>query len=211
MLLPLEQQQNQGPMERKPRTTLDSEYHISSICSIQLVFGMMAFEDIIMYDHYILISAKKIVMAVKAGGGTDPEKNRQLGQVIAEAKVNNVPKDVITRNIEKGNAAATVDFKSSIFEFYGHGGVGFLINVLTDNDNRAASEVNLVAKKNILKSAAMNSVNFKFDTKARLSLQTTIDEDALMELCLECGVDDYELRSVVDGCPLSPQEEGKVR
>ena len=150
-------------------------------------------------------------MAVKAGGGTDPEKNRQLGQVIAEAKVNNVPKDVITRNIEKGNAAATVDFKSSIFEFYGHGGVGFLVNVLTDNDNRAASEVNLVAKKNILKSAAMNSVNFKFDKKARLDLQTTIDEDTLMEVCLEQGVDDYDLRNVVDGNPLNPQEEGKVR
>lgn len=150
-------------------------------------------------------------MAVKAGGGTDPEKNRQLGQVIAEAKVNNVPKDVITRNIEKGNAAATVDFKTSIFEFYGHGGVGFLINVLTDNDNRAASEVNLVAKKNVLKSAAMNSVNFKFDTKARLNLKTVIDEDSLMELCLECGVDDYELRAEVDGDPLSPQEDGQVK
>ena len=57
-------------------------------------------------------------MAVKAGGGTDPEKNRQLGQVIAEAKVNNVPKDVIARNIEKGNAAATVDFKSSSTELF---------------------------------------------------------------------------------------------
>jgi transcriptional/translational regulatory protein YebC/TACO1 len=40
----------------------------------------------------------------------------------------------------------------------------------------------------------MNSVNFKFDTKARLSLQSVIDEDALMELCLECGVDDYDLK-----------------
>eukprot|EP00596_Hydrurales_sp_CCMP1899_P004546 CAMPEP_0119036358 /NCGR_PEP_ID=MMETSP1177-20130426/4038_1 /TAXON_ID=2985 /ORGANISM="Ochromonas sp, Strain CCMP1899" /LENGTH=254 /DNA_ID=CAMNT_0006996143 /DNA_START=207 /DNA_END=971 /DNA_ORIENTATION=- len=154
--------------------------------------------------------AKKIVMAVKAGGGTDPDKNRQLGQVIAEAKVNNVPRDVIDRNIAKGSAAATVDFKSSKFEFYGHGGVGFLINVLTDNDNRAASEVALVAKKNALKGAAANSVNFKFDTKSRLSLQSVIDEDALMELCLECGVDDYELKSVVDGSPLGPQEEGQV-
>jgi transcriptional/translational regulatory protein YebC/TACO1 len=149
-------------------------------------------------------------MAVKAGGGTDPDKNRQLGQVIAEAKINNVPRDVITRNIEKGNAAATVDFKKSIFEFYGYGGVGLIVHVLTDNDNRAASDVALVAKKNALKGAATNSVNFKFDTKARLSLQTSIDEDSLMELCLENGIDDYELRSVVDGNPLSPQEEGQV-
>lgn len=53
-------------------------------------------------------SAKKIVMAVKAGGGPDPEKNRQLAQVIADAKVNNVPRDVIERQLSKANAAATI-------------------------------------------------------------------------------------------------------
>jgi transcriptional/translational regulatory protein YebC/TACO1 len=124
--------------------------------------------------------------------------------------VANVPKDVVTRNIEKASAAATADFKSSVFEFYGHGGCGLIVNVLTDNDNRAAAEVNLVGKKQLLKNAAMNSVLFKFDTKARLNLQTVIDEDKLMEICLENGVDDYELRTAVDGNPLGPQEEGKA-
>ena len=128
--------------------------------------------------------AKKIIMAVKAGGA-DPDKNRALGQVIADAKVANVPKDVVTRNIEKASAAATADFKSSVFEFYGHGGCGLIVNVLTDNDNRAAADVNLVAKKQLLKNAAMNSVLFKFDTKARLNLQKAIEEDQLMEVCLE--------------------------
>ena len=128
--------------------------------------------------------AKKIIMAVKAGGA-DPDKNRALGQVMADAKVANVPKDVVTRNIEKASAAATADFKSSVFEFYGHGGCGLIVNVLTDNDNRAAADVNLVAKKQALKNAAMNSVLFKFDTKARLNLQKAIEEDQLMEVCLE--------------------------
>jgi len=141
--------------------------------------------------------------------GPDPEQNRQLAQVIAEAKVANVPKDIITRNIEKAGAATTVDFKESIFEFYGHGGVGLLINVLTDNDNRAAADVNLVAKKNNLKTAAANSVRFKFNKKARIDISSVINEDTLMEICLECGVDDYDLRTVVDGCPLNPQDEGK--
>ena len=152
--------------------------------------------------------AKKIIMAVKAGG-PDPESNRQLAQVIAEAKTANVPKDIITRNIEKASAAATADYKESVFEFYGHGGVGLLINVLTDNDNRAAADVNLVAKKNLLKPAAANSVKFKFIKRARLDLQSIIDEETLMELCLENGIDDYDLRTVVNGCPLNPQEEGK--
>jgi transcriptional/translational regulatory protein YebC/TACO1 len=145
---------------------------------------------------------------VKAGG-TDLDKNRQLAQVIAEAKVANVPKDIITRNIEKATAASTVDFKQSLFEFYGHGGVGLLINVLTDNDNRASAEVNLVAKKNLLKPAAMNSVAFKFDTKARIDIAAVLDEEKLMEICLESGVDDYELRTEVNGSPLNPTEEGK--
>ena len=47
-------------------------------------------------------------MAVKAGGGTDVEKNRQLAQVIADAKVNNVPRDVIERQLSKANAATTI-------------------------------------------------------------------------------------------------------
>lgn len=68
------------------------------------------------------------------------------------------------------------DFKSSVFEFYGHGGVGFLVNVLTDNDNRAFKDISFVAKGRNIKQAAANSVAFKFDTKARLSVQSVIDE-----------------------------------
>jgi transcriptional/translational regulatory protein YebC/TACO1 len=118
-----------------------------------------------------------------------------LAQVIADAKVANVPKDIITRNIEKASAAATADFKESVFEFYGHGGVGLLVNVLTDNDNRANADVNLVAKKNLLKAAAANSVRFKFEKKARLDVAAVLSEDRLMEICLESGVDDYDLVS----------------
>mmetsp|Transcript_29060 Transcript_29060/g.27858 ORF Transcript_29060/g.27858 Transcript_29060/m.27858 type:complete len:303 (-) Transcript_29060:117-1025(-) len=154
--------------------------------------------------------AKKIVMAIMAGGGTDLEKNRQLGQVIADAKVNNVPRDVIERQLKKADGAAAIDYKSSVFEFYGFGGVGLLINVLTDNDNRACKDIAFTAKGSGMKPAAKGSVSFKFTTKARLNVQSFIEEGALMEICLENGVDDYELRSIVDGDPLSPQEEGQV-
>ena len=96
-----------------------------------------------------------------------------------------------------------------MFEFYGHGGVGFIINVLTDNDNRANSDINLVAKKNSLKPAATNSVTFKFETKARLDVNTILDEDELMELCLENDVDDYLLYTVCDGSLTGPQSDGE--
>lgn len=84
-----------------------------------------------------------------------------------------------------------------------------LVNVLTDNDNRASSEVALVGKKQSLKSGSKGSVAFNFVKKARLDT-TTISEDKLMELCLECGVDDYDLRIAVDGNQLNPSEEGKA-
>lgn len=87
--------------------------------------------------------------------------------------------------------------------------MGLLVNVLTDNDNRANADVNLVAKKHSLKIAATNSVRFKFNKKARIDISSIIEEDQLMEICLESDVSDYELRTVVDGCPLSPQEDGK--
>lgn len=152
--------------------------------------------------------AKKIIMTVKAGGA-DPEKNRQLGAVIAEAKVNNVPSDVIKRNIDKASMAATADFKESLFEFVGFGGVGLLVNVLTDNDNRAASDVNLVGKKQLLKPGSKGSVSFNFERKARLDVYTVLDEDKVLEICLEAGVDDFELRTEVNGCPLNPPEDGR--
>lgn len=152
--------------------------------------------------------AKKIIMEVKAGG-PDLEKNVALARVIADAKVNNVPSDVIKRNIAKASEANTADFKESLFEFVGPGGVGLLINVLTDNDNRAANDVNLVGKKHLLKAGSKGSVMFNFDRKARIDVFATLDEDKLMEMCLEAGVDDYDLRTAVTGNPLNPPEEGR--
>lgn len=153
--------------------------------------------------------AKKIIMVVKAGGSGDPEKNIALSKVIAEAKVANVPSDVIKRNIDKASMANTADFKESLFEFVGPGGAGLLINVLTDNDNRAANDVNLVGKKHLLKAASKGSVSFNFERKARLDVSAVLEEDKLLELCMEAGVDDYDLRTTIDGNPLNPAEEGK--
>lgn len=152
--------------------------------------------------------AKAIINVVKQGG-PDPDSNRALATVLADAKAANVPNDVIKRNIEKASAANTVAFKESLFEFIGPGGSYMLVNVLTDNDNRASSEVNLVGKKQSLKPGSKGSVAFNFLKKARLDISTVIEEDSLMEFCLEAGVDDYDLRTIVDGNPLNPVEEGK--
>lgn len=154
------------------------------------------------------IFAKKIITTVKAGG-PDPESNRQLAAVIADAKAANVPNDVIKRNIDKASTTVTADYKESLFEFIGPGSTYLLVNVVTDNDNRATSEVNLVGKKNGLKPGSKGSVSFNFIKKARLDITGSINEDELMTLCLDNGIDDYELKTDVDGNPLNPKEEGK--
>lgn len=108
--------------------------------------------------------AKKIIMAVKQKG-PDPLQNSLLASIIEDAREAAVPKDVITRNIEKGSSTTTANFKEALFEFYGHGGVGLLVNVLTDNDNRAAKDIFAVAGRNNLKQAASGSVAFNFAKK----------------------------------------------
>ena len=147
-------------------------------------------------------------MAIKAGGGVDPTSNRQLASTIAEAKAANVPNDVIKRNIDKAAAADTADFKESIYEFYGHGGVGLVVNVVTDNTNRATNDVNLVAKKKELKPASSGSVTFNFEKKARIDVKgRVLDEDSLLETCMEANVDDYVLYTMCDGLQWSPREK----
>ena len=82
--------------------------------------------------------------------------------------MNDVPNDVIERNIKKAGEVNQADFSESVFEYYGHGGVGMIINVLTDKATRAASDIQLVAKKHNLKDASKNSVVFNFERKALL-------------------------------------------
>jgi transcriptional/translational regulatory protein YebC/TACO1 len=138
-------------------------------------------------NHY----AKKIIMAVKSGGN-DPVSNRLLHQLLIEAKQANVPKEIIMRNIEKASTTSS-NYKESVFEFYGHGTICFLVNVLTDNDNRAAKDVFLVAKNHGLKPATINSVAFKFTKKARLLVSPRVEDDQLLQLCVDEDVDNYEL------------------
>ena len=151
--------------------------------------------------------AKKIIMAVKAGG-PEIDQNKQLENVIKEAKANNVSMDVINRNIDKASKTDQADYKESLFEFVGAGGIGFLVNVLTDNDNRAANDINLIGKKKNLRQGGKGSVAFNFDRKSRIDVDTVLEEDNVLEMCLENDVDDFTLANTVTGNPSDPQEEG---
>ena len=129
---------------------------------------------------------KKVVIAVKAGGG-DPGINRQLAAVMAEANALNVPKDVINKNVKRALDTDTADYNELTYEAYGHGGVGYIVNCLSDNKNRAVEMVTTALKKEQCKVAASGSVAFNFEKKGRLALNKEIDEEELLDLAIEAG------------------------
>lgn len=137
---------------------------------------------------------KKVVIAVKASGD-DPSINRQLAAVMAEANALNVPKDVVNKNIKRAMDTDTANYDELTYEGYGHGGVGLIVNVLSDNKNRAVEMVTTALKKEGCKVAASGSVAFNFARKGRIAINDALDEEALLELAIEGGCDgDVELQ-----------------
>jgi YebC/PmpR family DNA-binding regulatory protein len=165
---------------------------------------------------------KKVIIAVKASG-PDPDINRALAGVIREANALEVLKDVIDRNIKRALEPDTSDFKELTFEAYGFGGVGLVINVLSDNNNRAAAEINTAVSKAGCKIANPGSVSYNFARGGRLCLNKAIGEDALLELAIEAGCEgdvsveppDYEGRGDAEAvkCVVltSPTELGTLQ
>lgn len=137
---------------------------------------------------------KKIIMAVKQGG-PDPDSNRALGELIKAAKANSVPVDNISRAIKRASEASTVNFSESTFEAYGIGGASMVINVLTDNDNRANADVRAAVGRNDGKMAEKGSVLFMYDRNGKLEIPggVEVDEEALLEAAIEYDVEDFEL------------------
>ncbi len=136
---------------------------------------------------------KKLVMAVKAGG-PDPEVNRALAVMIREAKAQGVPTDNVQRAIQRGSSANEADYKEAVYEAYGYGGAGLIINCLTDNTNRAKTLINDAIKKTDVKLATSGSVAFNFDRKGQIDLAGVVDEDQVLEAALEADVDDVDTK-----------------
>src|SRR6056297_2773465 len=87
--------------------------------------------------------AREIIVAVREGGGGDPETNPTLRTIIQKARGVNMPMDNITRAIKKatGEGSDAVQYEELVFEGYAADGVGLFVEVLTDNHNRAAAEI----------------------------------------------------------------------
>lgn len=155
---------------------------------------------------------REISVAVKEGGA-DPETNSKLRDLIAKAKANNVPNDNIDRIIKK--AAGDQDknnYENIIYEGYGPGGVAVMVEALTDNRNRTASDLRHYFDKFGGNLGTTGCVSFLFDRKGILMIEADkFNEDQLMEDCLEASADDCEVAEGGATITTAPNQFSQVR
>ena len=139
---------------------------------------------------------KKIEGAARVGGG-DPAGNPTLYDAIQKAKKNSVPNDNIDRAVKRGSGVGgeTVDYTEIMYEAYGPGGVAILIECLTDNRNRSASDVKVAVTRNGGTMADVGSVSRIFDRKGIVEVAKAqggkeLDEDDLLEATLDADPED---------------------
>ena len=134
---------------------------------------------------------KEITIAAKGGGG-DPDGNPRLRTAIAAAKAENMPADNIKRAIQKGTGELEgANYEEIQFEGYGPGGVAVIVQVLTDNRNRAVSEIRHAFSKNGGNLGETGSVSYMFAKKGVIIVEKAgADEDKLTEVVLETGGED---------------------
>ncbi|MEM5947790.1 YebC/PmpR family DNA-binding transcriptional regulator [Spirochaetia bacterium 38H-sp] len=140
---------------------------------------------------------KEISIAARMGGG-DPESNPRLRTAILKARAANMPKDNIERAIKKGTGeAGGADYVEIVYEAYGPGGVAIIIEALTDNKNRTASEVRHILSKHGCSLGETGCVSYMFKKKGLLTFDASkFSEDDILEVALDAGAEDV---SVEDG------------
>jgi len=136
--------------------------------------------------------AREIQAAVKLGG-SDPNSNPRLFRAIAAARAQSMPKDNIQRAIDRGGGAGGENLEEVRYEGFGPGGVGVIVETLTDNRNRTAGEVRSTFSKNGGNLGESNSVSFLWSHVGEIRYPlAAAGEDAMLEAAIEAGADDCE-------------------
>ena len=140
------------------------------------------------------IIGREIAVAVKEGG-PDPANNSKLRDVIAKAKANNMPNDTIDRGIKKAAGDAnSVNYVTITYEGYGPSGTAIIVNALTDNKNRTASNVRNAFTKGGGNVGTTGCVSYMFDEKGQIIIakeDCDMDADDLMMIALDAGAEDF--------------------
>ena len=137
--------------------------------------------------------AKEMTVSARMAGG-DPAGNITLRALIAKAKSVNMPNDNIERAIKKGTGELeSAALEELTYEAYAPGGIGIIIQALTDNKNRAASEIRNACTKNGASMAQQGAVSRSFQRKGQIYINAAgMDEDTLMNIVLEAGAEDMQ-------------------
>ena len=136
---------------------------------------------------------KEIMVAVKEGG-PDVNNNSKLRQVVAKAKASNMPNDTIDRAIKKAASSDKTDYESVTYEGYGPNGTAIIVEALTDNRNRAASNIRNAFTKGGGNVGTPGCVSFMFDKKGQMIVakeECDKDADELMMMALDAGAEDF--------------------
>lgn len=140
------------------------------------------------------IIGREIAVAVKEGGA-DPLNNSRLRDVIAKAKANNMPNDTIDRGIKKAAGDAnSVNYEHVTYEGYGPNGIAIIVEALTDNKNRTASNVRNAFTKGNGNVGTPGCVSFMFDKKGQIIIdkeECDMSADDLMMIALDAGAEDF--------------------
>jgi len=136
---------------------------------------------------------REISVAARIGGG-DPEKNPRLRAAVEKAREVNMPIDNIKRAIMKGTGELSgVSYEEVIYEGYGPGGVALLIEVMTDNKNRTVSELRHILSRHGGSLGESGCVSWIFEKKGYILVnKKAVDEDTLLSVALDAGVDDVK-------------------
>jgi YebC/PmpR family DNA-binding regulatory protein len=136
--------------------------------------------------------SREITVAAKMGT-PDPDMNPRLRLAVNNAKAQSMPKDNIQRAIDKAAAAGGEDYEEIRYEGYGPGGVALIVEALTDNRNRTATNVRTAFSKNGGNLAASGAVSHGFERKGMIEYPASAgSEDKILEAAIEAGADDVE-------------------
>ncbi len=136
--------------------------------------------------------SREITVAAKSGL-PDPNMNARLRLAVNNAKGESLPKDVIDRAIKKASGGDAGDYEEIRYEGFGPGGIGVIVEVLTDNRNRAAANVRSIFAKHGGNLGATGSVAFTWDRVGQIVYAAAAgSEDKVMEAAIEAGADDVE-------------------
>ena len=155
--------------------------------------------------------AREIAVAVKEGC-TDPNNNSRLRDLLAKGRAANVPQDNLMRAIKKAEGDDKTNYESIVYEGYGHSGIAVIVECLSDNRNRTASNVRHYFDKFGGNLGTSGCVSFMFEEKGIIVCEEeNVDEEKALEACMEAGANDvsFEDEGVIE-FETDPSQVGNV-